>query len=93
MTNWARKRPVACLILALAPLLLLAWWTRPPPMPSYAEVRGGWRSSEAWLVDRDGRPLDTVRVDFAVRRLSWTPLDRVAPALAWTAIPWKTAER
>ena len=50
-------------------------------MPSYAETRDGWRASEAWLRDRDGRLLQTVRIDFAVRRLGWVPLDRIAPAL------------
>ncbi|TFI59042.1 penicillin-binding protein 1C [Sphingomonas parva] len=56
-------------------------WTRPPDLPSYDQVRGDWRASEAWLRARDGRLLETVRVDFKVRRLGWVPIDRVAPAL------------
>ncbi|HEY0414222.1 MAG TPA: penicillin-binding protein 1C [Allosphingosinicella sp.] len=69
---------MACL---LAPLLLLTGlsvWTAPPALPAYAETRQGWRASEAWLRDRNGRLLQTVRIDFAVRRLEWVPLDHVA---------------
>jgi penicillin-binding protein 1C len=55
--------------------------TRPPHLPSYDEVRGNWRASEAWLRGRDGRLLQTVRVDFEVRRLAWVELHRIAPAL------------
>lgn len=76
---WLRRRPSLWLI---PPLLLAGFiglWTAPPAMPSYAETRAGWRASEAWLQDRNGQLLQTVRIDFAVRRLDWVPLDRVAP--------------
>ena len=55
-------------------------WTRPPPLPGYEQTRSQWRASEAWLRGRDGRffrPSD----DFAVRRLGWVPLERIAPSL------------
>jgi penicillin-binding protein 1C len=55
--------------------------TRPPAMPAFDEVRAGWRSSEAWLYDRDGRLLDSERVDFARRRLAWVPLGDISPAV------------
>ncbi|WP_374945100.1 penicillin-binding protein 1C [Sphingomonas sp.] len=60
--------------------------TRPPPLPSYAAVRAHWRSSEAWLYDRHGALIGSVRVDFARRRLAWTPLAAVAPAVADTIV-------
>ena len=70
---------------ALGSLLLLAlaldWWTAPPSVPDFGDLRGSWRPSEAWLYDRNGRLLDEIRVDYDVRRLAWTPLDQVAPAL------------
>ncbi|HEX5181535.1 MAG TPA: penicillin-binding protein 1C [Allosphingosinicella sp.] len=79
--QWLRRRP----FLVLAVLLLipagLGLWTRPPPMPSYDEARAAWRPSEAWLRDRNGRLLQTVRIDFAVRRLDWVPLARIAPSV------------
>ena len=69
---------------ALAALILLTighLFTKPPAMPDYASVRAEWRASEAWLYDRDGRLLDSERVDFARRRLAWVPLDDIAPAV------------
>jgi penicillin-binding protein 1C len=65
------------LLFALALDLL----TRPPALPSYEEVRRAWRPSEAWLYDRHGVLIDSARVDFAVRRLAWTPIAHVAPAV------------
>ncbi|WP_326524969.1 penicillin-binding protein 1C [Sphingomonas sp.] len=66
-------------ILTVALLAAFAdWITRPPPLPGYAAVREAWKPSEAWLYDRHGRLIDSARVDFARRRLAWTPLDDIA---------------
>jgi penicillin-binding protein 1C len=81
MIAWLRRRPSVWLLVLLLLLGGAGWWTRPPSMPSYKEARSAWRSSEAWLRDRDGRLLQTVRIDFAVRRLGWVPLERIAPAV------------
>src|SRR3546814_5853117 len=50
-------------------------------MPAYPDWRADWTPSEAWLYDRDGRLLDTERVDFQRRRLGWVPLKAIAPAV------------
>jgi penicillin-binding protein 1C len=78
---WLERRPALWLLALLLVPIALDLWSRPPAMPSYADARAGWRSSEAWLRDRDGRLLETVRLDLAVRRLDWVPLDHVAPSL------------
>ncbi|HKT14141.1 MAG TPA: transglycosylase domain-containing protein, partial [Allosphingosinicella sp.] len=78
--EWLRRRPLAGLLALLSVPIALGFWTAPPTMPSYDETRAGWRASEAWLRDRHGGLLETVRVDFAVRRLDWVPIDQVAPA-------------
>ena len=73
----------------LAAILLFAvtdYATLPPPLPSYAQVRSQWQPSEAWLYDRDGALLDSARVNFAARRLGWTPLDKVSPVARDTVI-------
>jgi penicillin-binding protein 1C len=70
-----------CLAVPLIALGGLAAWTRPPALPSYEHARSEWRASEAWLKARDGRLLQTVRIDFAVRRLPWVPLERISPSL------------
>ncbi len=66
--------------LALAAALLW-WWTAPPPMPGYTDVTAQWHSSEAWLYARNGQLLDELRLDYTQRRLAWTPLGQVSPAL------------
>lgn len=73
-------------LLALAGLLVLVgvaldWRTSPPKAPPFAVLTGTWKSSEAWLYDKDGGLLDEVRVDFAMRRLAWTPLSAISPEL------------
>ena len=50
-------------------------------IPDYAQVKRQWRSSEAWLLDRNGVELQRLRVDMSVRRFEWVRLDRVSPAL------------
>ena len=56
--------------------------TRPPSVPSFADLKAHWQPSEAWLYDRDGHVLDTVRVDFNARRLAWTPISAISPELS-----------
>ncbi|KGB54829.1 Penicillin-binding protein 1C precursor [Sphingopyxis sp. LC81] len=68
---------LALLVLTTAAHLL----TRPPAMPDYESVRADWRPSEAWLYDRDGRLLDSERVNFERRRLAWVPLNDISPAV------------
>ncbi|WP_157215432.1 penicillin-binding protein 1C [Flavisphingomonas formosensis] len=79
----SRRRQAIYAALALLALILATLWivTLPPSLPSYVEVRANWRPSEAWLYDRNGQLIDSERVDFDVRRLAWTPLDKIAPAL------------
>ncbi|MDO9437066.1 penicillin-binding protein 1C [Hydrogenophaga sp.] len=50
-------------------------------VPSYAEVRTEWRSSDARVLDRNGDLLQRVRVDLSVRRGEWIALADVSPAL------------
>ncbi|MCC6926855.1 penicillin-binding protein 1C [Novosphingobium sp.] len=65
---------------------MLWWWTAPPTVPAYADLKRSWKSSEAWLHARDGSLLSEVRVDFAQRRLAWVPLGEIAPALGQDVI-------
>src|SRR3569623_3247008 len=74
--------------IALAALLfgIADFITMPPPMPSYRQVVADWHPSEAWLYDRHGRLLESARVNFAARRLGWTPLDKVSQGTRDTLI-------
>ncbi|WP_294079410.1 penicillin-binding protein 1C [Sphingomonas sp.] len=70
-------------MLGLAALVASAdYATLPPHLPGYRATVAGWKPSEAWLYDRNGRLLDSARVDYQARRLAWTPLAHVAPAAA-----------
>jgi penicillin-binding protein 1C len=50
-------------------------------VPSFNEVKAAYRPSDVTLLDRQGTPLQTVRVDKTVRRLPWVPLREMSPAL------------
>jgi penicillin-binding protein 1C len=50
-------------------------------LPSFAMVRAQHRSSEAWLLDRDGAPLHRLRLDYDGRRLDWVALADISGAL------------
>ncbi|WP_420905489.1 penicillin-binding protein 1C [Candidatus Magnetaquiglobus chichijimensis] len=52
-----------------------------PEVPEFQTVRAAHASSDVWLLDREGRPLQPIRVDHARRRLNWTPLEEIAPNL------------
>ena len=61
--------------------MLLAGSAAAADLPGYREVRRDWRSSEAWLLDRNGRELQRLRVDDSARRYAWVSADQVSPAL------------
>ncbi len=78
-----KKKHVVILLLALGIGLLMLGWvmTMPPAVPSYEEVVRQYQTSEGILLDRKGRVLHQLRVADEGRRLDWTPLDRISPAL------------
>ena len=67
--------------LRLVALLFAASAAAANDLPSFQQVRQDWRSSEAWLLDRDGRELQRLRLDHSVRRYAWVAHDQVSPAL------------
>lgn len=50
-------------------------------LPSFDAVKRAHQASDVTLRDRQGTPIQTVRVDMRVRRLPWVPLQDVSPAL------------
>jgi len=78
---WTGPRIVIVAVLTLGAIYAAGdFATRPPHLPRHAASVAAWKPSEAWLYDRQGRLLDSARVDFQARRLAWVPLDKVAPA-------------
>jgi penicillin-binding protein 1C len=54
---------------------------RPFEINSFEAIRSSWRSSDAWLLDRNGEPLSRIRIDKERRRGDWVALADVSPAL------------
>ena len=50
-------------------------------VPTPAQVQAAYRAPDARLLDRHGVPIDAIRIDMRVRRLAWTPLAEISPAL------------
>jgi len=50
-------------------------------VPAFEQVRAGYHSSEAELLDRHGVPIDSLRINLTVRRLPWVALDDISPSL------------
>jgi len=74
-----RRRALAALGAAvLAGALVWLAWPEPPP---FAAVRAAHAPSEALLLDRHGRVLHERRADARERRLPWTALDELSPAV------------
>lgn len=67
---------VVAVLIALAGVLLV--W--PEQAPNFVDVRAQFTPSEAFLLDRNGEVIDTVRVDMKVRRFEWQPLNEISPA-------------
>ncbi len=66
--------------IALFVVGFVAWLTN-ADAPDFATVRSRWQSSEAYLLDRHGVVIDSVRIDYGVRRFQWVPLDSISTAL------------
>ena len=50
-------------------------------LPTFDDVKAAYRPSDVSLLDRQGVPVQTVRVDKTVRRLPWVALQDMSPAL------------
>ncbi|WP_157670604.1 penicillin-binding protein 1C [Chitinibacter sp. GC72] len=49
--------------------------------PSFKEVKSAWRSSDVLVLDRQGAPLQRIRVDMKTRKLDWVGLQDISPAM------------
>jgi penicillin-binding protein 1C len=67
-------------IVALASMLF-ASSTSHAATPSFDDVRKVYRTSETTFTDRHGEVVQVLRTDATVRKLDWTPLTEVSPAL------------
>jgi penicillin-binding protein 1C len=80
------KIPRMRTVVALGALVVIvaggvAWLFSSPELPEFSEVRARWRPSDGQLLDRNGEPIHEIRIDPHGRRLAWTPLGEISPAL------------
>jgi penicillin-binding protein 1C len=74
------------MLLAAIDAAALDWLPSQSPLPSFADVKSGYGTSEALLLDRRGVPLSELRIDPRIRQLDWISLGDVSPAVAATLI-------
>jgi penicillin-binding protein 1C len=60
---------------------LVLWPATSRQVQNFAAVKSAYQSSEARLHDRHGELIQTLRVDNDRRRLAWTSIEQVSPAL------------
>ena len=75
------KRRAACVAALAAAGCAIGIALCRPAVPGFDAVRARWRPSDAQLLDRRGEPIHELRVDAHGRRLAWTPLADISPAL------------
>jgi penicillin-binding protein 1C len=75
------RTPARCALLALLATGATLASSMARAAPSFREVQQAFVPSDLTLLDRHGTPIQTVRVDHSVRRLSWVALSEVSPAL------------
>jgi penicillin-binding protein 1C len=73
--SWMRN---SCLLLVIC---FLSFSGIAHALPAYDEVRTAYRKSDSLLLDRHGAPLYELRTDPLQRRLEWTSLAHISPAL------------
>lgn len=61
-------------------IAVVAVWLAAAHPPPFAHVRDGFEASDAWIVDRSGIPMESIRASRDRRSLSWIAWDEVSPA-------------
>ncbi len=78
-----RRRRWLALALTATLLLIAAggvWLQTGASAPSFESVRSSYVPTQAYLLDRHGKLLQTQRIDYQLHRLAWVRLDQVSPA-------------
>lgn len=81
MTRAAGRLVLVFVLLGAGALLWLALGGPGPRLPTFVEVRVVYRPSDLSVLDRTGAVLHELRIDERRRRLPWTPLGEISPAL------------
>jgi len=89
-----RTKIVAAWFIAAAGAIVavgLVWIAWPARAPEFSAVRAAFTPSDAFLLDRDGAVIDTVRVDMKTRRFEWQSLTEISPAFVTAVVQGEDA--
>ena len=75
-----------CLAGAVISCALFYRGISPLPVRTFADVESSYKKSDACLLDRHGRIIQELRVDFEGRRLDWAGLKDISPVLVESVI-------
>lgn len=78
ITRWFRTLVIGMLLMLCA---VLAFVYVPSSVAGFAQVKAAYVPSDAYLLDRNGVLIDSLRINMQVRRLRWTALQDISPAL------------
>ncbi|MBX3016411.1 MAG: transglycosylase domain-containing protein [Bdellovibrionaceae bacterium] len=67
-------------VLSVVAISAAAIWLGTTSPPDFAQVRADHRPSDAWIVDRQGRPMESIRTARDRRSLGWVAWHEVSPA-------------
>ena len=67
--------------LFLAALLFTYLWFSTPVYPTFEAYRQAHQPSDLQILDRHGKPLHRLRINFQVRQGEWTALNDISPAI------------
>lgn len=65
---------------AVPAMFLAGMWLQTPAAGGFAQLRNSYQASDAWVVDRHGHPMESMRTHKDRRSLEWIPWDQVSPA-------------
>ncbi len=69
------KGAFVLILLALAAFQLWLWG----PVPSFSSIKTTYKPSDIWVVDREGKPLESVREGKRYRSLDWVGREEISP--------------
>ena len=81
----SRRARIALIVAALC-VIAGVWLVWPAQAPQFADVQSSYVPSDAFLLDRSGALIDSVRIDMKVRRFVWQPLGGISPALVTAVV-------
>ena len=81
MTRWTKRLGSRLLltVVLMVSVVLTAWAAE--PLPDFESLKAAHRPSDLVVLDRQGREIASLRIDYSERRGQWVTLEHISPAL------------